>query len=82
VSTCTKVDKGARRGDIAIWNAETKQQVMALGAKQAPSLAFALGVREDPGGLLVSGHGKMSVLDRAQIQTGLCACYGGTTVCV
>ena len=47
VSRSTHVDKGARRGDVLLWDCETGKVVVSLGAHQAPSLASALGFKHD-----------------------------------
>lgn len=49
VSHCTQVTKGSRRAEVLVWDSETQRQIASLGAKQAPSLAYSLGFRRDPG---------------------------------
>ena len=34
-----------------VWDSETQRQIVSLGAKQSPSLAYSLGFHHDPGAL-------------------------------
>ena len=74
VCVTIQVDKGSQRGDIGVWDPETRQQLLALGSKQMPSLAHALGFRQElnHGTLAVGLHGKMSAPECAHLGMGAC----------
>lgn len=57
-SRTTHTDKGARRGQVLLWDSETRQKVATLGAAQSRSLAAALDFQQ--GGHHTGLHEKYS----------------------